>query len=59
MTLHPLVNMYDRIIMMRSWLLLMVHSLLGDVISYLLVGLPTVLGGLPTCCQGLCEVTCY
>jgi hypothetical protein len=43
--------------MMRSWLLLMVHSLLGDVISYFLVGLPTELAGLPTCCQGLCEDT--
>jgi hypothetical protein len=44
---------------MRSWLLLMVHSLLGDVLSYLLVGLPSALKvGLPTCCQGLCKDTC-
>jgi hypothetical protein len=45
--------------MKRSWLLLMVHSLLNDIISYLLVGLPTTLRVCrPTCCQGHCEDTC-
>jgi hypothetical protein len=34
----------------------MVHSLLGDVISFLLAGLP--IAGLPSCYQGLCEDTC-
>jgi hypothetical protein len=44
--------------MMRSWLLLMVHSLLGDVISYLHSRSTHCAAGLPTCCQGLCEDTC-
>jgi hypothetical protein len=60
-SLHPLINMYDhcyvRSHMMRSWLLLIVHSLLGDII--LLTSTPTnCAAGLPTCCQGLCEDTC-